>query len=65
VLKRIALPALLSARRSLLRGDLLLAPGIGILPLLGLVLAPASARASLAPLWGATCAGRRSSPGAW
>ena len=50
VLKRVALPVLLSVIAALLL--VLLVPGIGILPLLGLVLAIGTAAASLAPLWG-------------
>jgi cytochrome c-type biogenesis protein CcmF len=46
---RIAAPVLLSAAMLLL--VVLLAPGIGWLPLLGLALAPGVAIASLAPLW--------------
>ena len=50
VLKRVALPVTLSALALL--ALLLLFPTIGILPLLGLVLAAGAAAASLAPLWG-------------
>jgi cytochrome c-type biogenesis protein CcmF len=50
VLKRMALPVALSVLG--LAALLLLFPGIGILPLLGLVLAAGTAAASLAPLWG-------------
>ncbi|MFN3388003.1 MAG: heme lyase CcmF/NrfE family subunit, partial [Allosphingosinicella sp.] len=49
VAKRIALPILLSA--AALLAFILLVPGIGILPLLGLVLAFGVGAASLAPLW--------------
>jgi cytochrome c-type biogenesis protein CcmF len=49
VSKRIALPILLSAVALLL--VVLLAPPIGILPLLGMVLAAGVAAASVAPLW--------------
>ncbi|KKC24699.1 heme lyase CcmF/NrfE family subunit [Sphingomonas sp. SRS2] len=48
-LTRLALPVLLSALALLL--VILLAPGIAILPLLGLVVASGVALASLAPLW--------------
>jgi cytochrome c-type biogenesis protein CcmF len=47
---RLALPILLSA--AALLALIVLAPGIGLLPLLGLVLAPGVAAASVAPLWG-------------
>lgn len=47
---RLALPVLLSA--AALLALIAFAPGIGILPLLGLVLAPGVAAASVAPLWG-------------
>ena len=50
VLKRVALPVMLSGLALLVL--LLLFPSIGILPLLGLVLAAGAAAASLAPLWG-------------
>jgi cytochrome c-type biogenesis protein CcmF len=50
VLKRVALPVTLSGLALL--ALLLLFPGTGILPLLGLVLAAGAAAASLAPLWG-------------
>ena len=50
VLKRVALPVTLSGLALLIL--LLLFPGIGILPLLGLILATGAASASLAPLWG-------------
>ena len=50
VLNRVALPILISAIA--LFAVVLLAPGVGILPLLGLVLALGVAAASLAPLWG-------------
>jgi cytochrome c-type biogenesis protein CcmF len=50
VLKRVALPVSLSGLALL--ALLLLFPGTGILPLLGLVLAAGAAAASLAPLWG-------------
>ena len=50
VINRITLPILLSA--AALFAVVLLAPGIGILPLLGLVLAAGTAVASVAPLWG-------------
>jgi cytochrome c-type biogenesis protein CcmF len=49
VLKRIALPILLAAAALVLL--LVLAPGMRILPLLGLVLALGVGAASLAPLW--------------
>jgi len=49
---RIAIPALLGA--AILLGLVLLAPDIGILPLLGLTIAIAVGAASLAPLWGRT-----------
>jgi len=49
VARRIALPILLTAMALLLA--LLLAPGMGILPLLGLVLALGVGAASVAPLW--------------
>jgi cytochrome c-type biogenesis protein CcmF len=48
--KRFALPALASALT--LVALLVFAPGIGILPLFGLAVAPSVAVASLAPLWG-------------
>jgi len=47
---RIALPVLLGA--AVLLGLVLLAPGVGILPLLGLTVALAIGAASVAPLWG-------------
>ena len=47
---RVAIPILVSAAALLVL--MLLAPNIGILPLLGLILAPGIAAASLAPLWG-------------
>jgi cytochrome c-type biogenesis protein CcmF len=47
---RIVVPALLSV--AMLVGLVLFAPGIGILPLLGLTIAPGVAAASVAPLWG-------------
>nr|WP_295373830.1 heme lyase CcmF/NrfE family subunit [uncultured Sphingosinicella sp.] len=50
LLKRLAVPVMLSAGALLL--VLLLAPGVSILPFLGLVLAAGVAAASLAPLWG-------------
>ena len=50
VLKRVAPPVALSGLA--LFALLLLFPGIGLLPLLGLVLAAGAASASLAPLWG-------------
>ncbi|HEX8257771.1 MAG TPA: heme lyase CcmF/NrfE family subunit, partial [Allosphingosinicella sp.] len=50
VVKRIAAPLLITA--AALAASLLLAPGIGLLPRLGLVLAAGTAAASLAPLWG-------------
>jgi cytochrome c-type biogenesis protein CcmF len=46
---RVAVPVLISAASLLLL--ILLAPGIGILPLLGLTLASGVAAASVAPLW--------------
>ena len=49
VLNRIAVPVLISALA--LFALILFAPGIGIFPLLGLVLAAGTAAASLAPLW--------------
>jgi cytochrome c-type biogenesis protein CcmF len=49
LVRRLALPVLLSALT--LFAVVLLAPGIGILPLLGLVLAIGVGLASLAPLW--------------
>jgi cytochrome c-type biogenesis protein CcmF len=49
LVRRLALPVLLSA--SGLLAAMLLAPGIRILPLLGLVLAVGVAAASVAPLW--------------
>ncbi|HEX8643485.1 MAG TPA: heme lyase CcmF/NrfE family subunit [Allosphingosinicella sp.] len=49
LLRRLALPLLLSA--GALLAIVLLAPGIRILPLLGLVLAAGVGAASLAPLW--------------
>src|SRR5687768_13677336 len=48
--RRIAIPVLISA--AALLAVVLLAPGIRILPLLGLVLAAGVAAASVAPLWG-------------
>ncbi|HZG44661.1 MAG TPA: heme lyase CcmF/NrfE family subunit [Allosphingosinicella sp.] len=48
--KRLALPGLLAA--AVLAAVVLLAPGVAILPLLGLVLAVAVGVASVAPLWG-------------
>ena len=48
--QRFAIPALIAAASLLI--VVLLMPGIGMLPLLGLTLAPAVAIASLAPLWG-------------
>jgi len=50
VLGRVALPVLLTALGLL--AVILLAPGVPILPLLGLALAAGVAAASLAPLWG-------------
>ena len=50
VLKRVALPVMLSGLALL--ALLLLFPDIGILPLLGLVIAAGAATACLAPLWG-------------
>jgi cytochrome c-type biogenesis protein CcmF len=50
VLRRLAVPAMLTVLG--LAALLLLAPGIGILPLLGLVMAAGVGAASLAPLWG-------------
>jgi cytochrome c-type biogenesis protein CcmF len=50
VVKRLALPILLTALALLL--VMIFAPGIGIFPLLGLVLALGVAAGSLAPLWG-------------
>ena len=47
---RVAIPILVSAAALLVL--MLVAPNIGILPLLGLILAPGIAAASLAPLWG-------------
>ena len=47
---RMALPILLSA--AALLALIIFAPGIRLLPLLGLVLAPGVAAASVAPLWG-------------
>jgi cytochrome c-type biogenesis protein CcmF len=47
---RIAVPVLLSA--AALLAVVLFAPDIGILPMLGLALAPGVAAASVAPLWG-------------
>jgi len=47
---RLALPILFSA--AALLALIVFAPGIGLLPLLGLVLAPGVAAASVAPLWG-------------
>ncbi|MGQ0588840.1 MAG: heme lyase CcmF/NrfE family subunit [Sphingosinicella sp.] len=47
---RVAIPVLVSAAALLVL--MLLAPRISILPLLGLVLAPGIAAASIAPLWG-------------
>ena len=47
---RVAIPILVSAIA--LFALVLFAPGIGLLPLLGLILAPGVAAASLAPLWG-------------
>ncbi|HEV2748418.1 MAG TPA: heme lyase CcmF/NrfE family subunit [Allosphingosinicella sp.] len=52
VLARVALPILFSALGLFLL--ILLVPDIGILPLLGLVLAAGAAAASVAPLWGRT-----------
>jgi cytochrome c-type biogenesis protein CcmF len=49
LLRRLALPVLLTAITLL--AVVLLAPGIGLLPLLGLVLATGVGLASLAPLW--------------
>ena len=46
---RFAVPILISA--AALLATILFAPGIGLLPLLGLALAPGVAAASLAPLW--------------
>lgn len=48
--RRVALPLLVSAAALLL--VVIFAPGIRLLPLLGLTLAPGIAVASLAPLWG-------------
>lgn len=48
--RRVALPLLVSAAALLLL--VIFAPGIRLLPLLGLTLAPGIAVASLAPLWG-------------
>jgi cytochrome c-type biogenesis protein CcmF len=48
--QRMAIPILAAALSLFL--VILLAPGVGLLPLLGLALAPAVAVASLAPLWG-------------
>jgi cytochrome c-type biogenesis protein CcmF len=50
VLNRVAVPLLLSAATLFLL--ILFAPGVGILPLLGLTFAAGTAAASLAPLWG-------------
>ncbi len=50
LLGRLAIPLLVTAASLFL--VILLAPGIGIFPLLGLALAPGVAAASLAPLWG-------------
>jgi cytochrome c-type biogenesis protein CcmF len=50
VLRRLALPVLLTALALLL--VMIFAPGIGIFPLLGLVLAIGVGAGSLAPLWG-------------
>jgi cytochrome c-type biogenesis protein CcmF len=50
VANRFAIPALASALT--LIALLVFAPGIGILPLFGLAVAPSVAAASLAPLWG-------------
>ena len=47
--RRLALPLLLAA--AALLATILIAPGIGILPLLGLVFAAGVGAASLAPLW--------------
>ncbi len=49
LVRRYAAPVLISAAALLLL--VLFAPGIGILPLLGLTIAPAIAAASVAPLW--------------
>jgi cytochrome c-type biogenesis protein CcmF len=49
LIRRLALPVLLTA--AALLALVLLAPGIGLLPLLGLVLASGVGLASLAPLW--------------
>jgi len=50
VVNRVAVPLLLSAATLFLL--ILFAPGVGILPLLGLTFAAGTAAASLAPLWG-------------
>ncbi|MDP8913826.1 MAG: heme lyase CcmF/NrfE family subunit [Pseudomonadota bacterium] len=50
VLNRIALPVLLTSLG--LFAIILLAPGVSILPLLGLAIAAGTAAASVAPLWG-------------
>ena len=50
VVNRIALPVLLTSLGLL--GVMVLAPGVSILPLLGLAIAAGTAAASVAPLWG-------------
>jgi len=50
VVNRIALPVLLTSLG--LFGVMVLAPGVSILPLLGLAIAAGTAAASVAPLWG-------------